>query len=81
MSYINELTTLINDSLSGRVGLFANEATKYTDQAIREAFFEILGEEKLTYQNFRNNKNAIFSVMENIITTSQTVKQSLRVPG
>ena len=70
MSYINELTTLINDSLSGRVGLFANEATKYTDQAIREAFFEILGEEKLTYQNFRNNKNAIFSVMENIITTN-----------
>ena len=70
MSYINELTTLINDSLSGRVGLFANEASKYTDQAVREAFFEILGEEKLTYQNFRNNKNAIFSVMENIITTN-----------
>ena len=70
MSYINELTTLINDSLNGRVGLFASEASKYTDQAVREAFFEIHGEEKLTYQNFRNNKNAIFSVMENIITTN-----------
>ena len=51
MSMVNELTYLINDSLSGRVALFANGAEKYTDQAIREAFFEILGDEKLTYQN------------------------------
>ena len=56
MSMVNELTYLINDSLSGRVALFANGAEKYTDQAIREAFFEILGDDKLTYQNFRNNK-------------------------
>ena len=70
MSMINELTCLINDSLSGRVGLFANGAEKYADQAIREAFFEILGEDKLTYQNFRNNKYAIFTIMENIITTN-----------
>lgn len=70
MSYINELTTLINDSLSGRVGLFANGAEKYTDQAIREAFFEILGDDKLTYQNFRNHKNEIFSIMENVLTTN-----------
>lgn len=70
MSMVNELTALINDSLSGRVALFANGAEKYTDQAIREAFFEILGGEKLTYQNFRENKNAIFSIMENVLTTN-----------
>lgn len=70
MSMVNELTSLINDSLSGRVALFANGAEKYTDQAIREAFFEILGDEKLTYQNFRNHKFEIFSIMENVLTTN-----------
>ena len=70
MSMVNELTCLINDSLSGRVALFANGAEKYTDQAIREAFFEILGDDKLTYQNFRNHKNEIFSIMENVLTTN-----------
>ena len=70
MSMVNELTCLINDSLSGRVALFANGAEKYTDQAIREAFFEILGDEKLTYQNFRNHKFEIFSIMENVLTTN-----------
>ena len=70
MSMVNELTYLINDSLSGRVALFANGAEKYTDQAIREAFFEILGDDKLTYQNFRNHKNEIFSIMENVLTTN-----------
>ena len=40
MSYLTELTTLMNDSLSNKVAVFANEdAAKYTDQAIREAFF------------------------------------------
>ena len=70
MSMVNELTCLINDSLSGRVALFANGAEKYTDQAIREAFFEILGDDKLTYQNFRNHKFEIFSIMENVLTTN-----------
>ena len=70
MSMVNELTYLINDSLSGRVALFANGAEKYTDQAIREAFFEILGDDKLTYQNFRNHRFEIFSIMENVLTTN-----------
>ena len=36
MGYLNELTTLINDSLSNRVALFADEnQTKYTDQAVK----------------------------------------------
>ena len=70
-NYISELITLMNDSLSNKVALFANEgASKYTDQAIREAFFEILGEEKLTWQGWRNHKNEIFTIMENVITTN-----------
>ena len=71
MSYLTELTTLMNDSLSNRVALFADEnASKYTDQAIREAFFEILGEDKLTWQGWRNHKNEIFTVIENVLTTN-----------
>ena len=71
MGYLNELTTLMNDRLSNRVALFAGEETsKYTDQAIREAFFEILGEDKLTWQGYRNHKNEIFTVIENVLTTN-----------
>ena len=71
MGYLNELTTLMNDSLSNRVALFADEnQTKYTDQAVREAFFEILGQDKLTWQAWRNHKNEIFTVMENVLTTN-----------
>lgn len=71
MSYLTELTTLMNDALSNKVAVFANEdAAKYTDQAIREAFFEILGDDKLTWQGWRNHKNEIFTVIENILTTN-----------
>lgn len=70
-SYLMDLTTLMNDSCSNRVAMFENENTaKYTDQAIREAFFEILGEDKLTWQGWRNHKNEIFTVMENVLTTN-----------
>lgn len=70
MSYLRELTDLMNDSLSNKVGLFNEGASKYTDQAIREAFFGILGEDKLTWQGWRNHKNEIFTVMENVLTTN-----------
>lgn len=69
-NYLVELTNLMNDSLTGRVGLFAEGAEKFTDQAVREAFFEILGEDKLTWQGWRNHKNEIFTVMENVLTTN-----------
>lgn len=70
-AYLNELTCLMNDSLSNKVGLFADEnQVKYTDQAIREAFFEILGDDKLTWQGWRNHKNEIFTVIENVLTTN-----------
>jgi len=68
--YLVELTNLINDSLSNRIGLFDANANKYTDQAVREAFFEIFGEDKLTWQGWRNYKNEIFTVMENVLTTN-----------
>lgn len=68
--YLLELTNLMNDSLSNRVALFDVNASKYTDQAIREAFFEILGDEKLTWQGWRNHKNEIFTVMETVLTTN-----------
>lgn len=70
MSMVNELVTLMNDSLTNKVGLFNENASKYTDQAIREAFFNILGEDKLTYQNWRAHKNECFSVIENVLSTN-----------
>ena len=70
MSYLRELTALMNDSLSNKVALFNEGASKYTDQAIREAFFEILGEDKLTWQNFRNHKNEIYTVIETVLSTN-----------
>lgn len=70
VNYLVELTNLMNDSLTNKVGMFAEDANKFTDQAVREAFFEILGEEKLTWQGWRNHKNEIFTVMENVLTTN-----------
>lgn len=69
-TYLREVTKLMNDSLSNKVKLFNAEASKYTDQAVREAFYEILGEDKLTWQNYRNHKNEIFTVMENVLSTN-----------
>lgn len=70
MSIVNELTYLINDSLTKKVALFNEGAAKYSDQAAREGFFEILGEDKLTYQNWRRHKIECFEVMENILNTN-----------
>lgn len=67
---LRELTALINDGLSDKVALFNADAAKYTDQAVREAFYAILGDDKLTYQNFRNHKNEIFTVWENVLNVN-----------
>lgn len=62
---------LINDAVIGRVAKFANEeASKWTDDAVRQAFFEILGEEKLTWAGWRNHKNEIFTIMEDVLNTN-----------
>lgn len=67
----SEICNLMNDAYTGRVATFANEeAAKYTDEAIRQAFFEILGEEKLTYAGWRNHKNEIFTIMEVVLNTN-----------
>lgn len=41
-NYLKELTELMNDSLTNKVALFHAEASKYTDQAIRERFLKFL---------------------------------------
>ena len=46
MSYLTELTTLMNDSLSNKVAVFAYaDAAKSTYPAIHEAFFEFLSDD------------------------------------
>lgn len=69
-NYLKELSTLMNDSLSNKVGLFDANASKYTDQAVREAFFEILDSDELTWQGYRNHKNEIYTVMETVLNTN-----------
>lgn len=70
MNNLTGLVNLINDTLKNKVALFNENASKYSDQAIREGFYEILGEEKLTWQNFSNNYRAIFTVMENVLSVN-----------
>jgi len=66
-----DMCNLINDAYVGRVATFANDdAVKYTDEAIRQGFFEILGEEKLTWAGWRNHKNQIFTIMETVLNTN-----------
>ena len=64
MSMTNEVAALMNDSLTNKVALFNENASKYTDQAVRDAFFEILGEEKLTWKGWRRHKIECFEIME-----------------
>lgn len=64
----SEICNLMNDAYTGRVATFANEdAAKFTDEAIRQAFFEILGDDKLTWAGWRNHKNEIFTIMEEVL--------------
>lgn len=67
---VNDITALINDSLTGKVALYSESAAKYTDQAVREAFFELLGDDHLTWQNWRAHKNEYFSIMENVLNVN-----------
>lgn len=68
---LSEIVALMNDGVTGRVEMFAGkEAAKYTDEAVRQAFFAILGEDKLTHAGWRNHKNEIFTIMEVVLNTN-----------
>lgn len=68
---VNQTINLINDSYSKRIGTFASpEAVKYTDEAVRLAIFDILGENKLTYRGWRNHKNELFTIIEEVLDTN-----------
>lgn len=69
-SMTRDLATLINDTISNKVALFNENAAKHTDQAVREAFFNILGDDKLTWQNWRANKIQCFEVIENVLNVN-----------
>lgn len=68
---LQSLCNLMNDACSNRVATFSNaETAKFTDEAVREAFFSILGEDKLTWRGWRNHKNEIFTIMEDVLNTN-----------
>ena len=52
---LQSICNLMNDACAHRVATFSNaETAKYTDEAVREAFFNILGEDKLTWRSWSN---------------------------
>lgn len=69
-----ELQTIVNlmtDKLSNRVAVYEDKDTAvYADEAIRQAFLNILGDDKLTYAGWRNHKNEIFTVWEVVLNTN-----------
>ena len=68
---LQSICNLMNDACSNRVATFSNaETAKYTDEAVREAFFNILGEDKLSRRSWRNHKNEIFTIMEDVLNTN-----------
>ena len=68
---LQSICNLMNDACSNRVATFSNaETAKYTDEAVRGAFFNILGEDKLSWRSWRNLKNEIFTIMEDVLNTN-----------
>lgn len=68
---LQTICNLMNDACSNRVAVFSNaDAAKYADEAVRNAFFEILGEDKLTWRGWRNHKNEIFTIIEDVLNTN-----------
>ena len=63
----NALVTLCVDARRNRVANFSAENAKYTDEAIRQAFYEILGDDKLTFKNWRKHKVEIFEIIEEVL--------------
>lgn len=64
---MNALVNLCVDARRNRVGNFSAENAKYTDEAARAAFAEILGSDKLTYQSWRKHKVEIFEIIETVL--------------
>ena len=59
---------LMTDRVNGKLEKYTDTKTALlADDAIRDAFFDILGEDKLTYRNFRNHKNELYTLMEVIV--------------
>lgn len=63
-----ELVKLCVDTVNNRVQNFSSHQA---DEAIRKAFFEILGTEKPTYKEMRKHKVEVFEIMEEVL--SQTI--------
>ena len=68
---IDNLVALTNDSLKNKVALFNENASKFTDQAIREGFLEMFGVAEINknnwYQICRNYENEILTYAENVL--------------
>lgn len=68
---VDNLIALTNDTLKNKVALFNENASKFTDQAIREGFLEMFGVAEINknnwYQICRNYENEILTYSENVL--------------
>ena len=63
-----EITNLMNDIRTNRVEMYADSnQAKNADEAVREIFYDILGDDKLTWRGWRNHKNEIFTILEDTL--------------
>lgn len=62
---------LMTDRANGTIEKYADDTSGKTallaDDAIRDAVFDILGEDKLTHRGFRNHKNELFTLIETVV--------------
>ncbi len=66
----NTIVALCVDTCRGRVSNFASGNEKYADEAVRNAIFEILESDKLTFQNWRKHKTEIFEIIEETLNVT-----------
>lgn len=69
--HIEFVVNLMNDIMANKVGVYAEKGMdKYSDEAVRDAIFDILGERKLTWAGWRNHHNEIFTISEVVLNTN-----------
>lgn len=70
MYLINSITQLINDTLSDKNSCHTIRTKEHVNESIRQGIFEILGENRITYRNYRLHKNEMLMIIEDIFTTN-----------
>ena len=64
MKASNPFTQLCIDAYQGTVSSYSTGNEACINKAVRESFFEILGEDKITHRNWKKHKDEIYEIIE-----------------